>query len=231
MDPTAPKDNPTSATPQTQGQGPNAAPPAVSTNPWSSQPPPIAEAPPASGGTGQIQTGQFVSVGGDTPPPASPASATLPPLPITHPSANGPILGAVPEPNPIPQTPQPPLSPLPNTLPAEPEFAPNQPNPTPYAPPPNTPNAQSSQGGSKLKSLKLIAIIAGILVLVAIIGVLVWFFVINGKSNQAASTQNTGTNVTEQLPLPKIDKGGFGDLPQATASAQATGSATPSANR
>ncbi|MDO8487258.1 MAG: hypothetical protein Q7S45_03120 [Candidatus Curtissbacteria bacterium] len=227
MDPTAPKDNPP--------ESPQATPPAGTAppNPWSTPAEPAAsQAQPSSG---SIEPGQFVAVGGqDSVPPPSPAApvmpptppaATLPPLPEKPPVENSPILGAT----------SPPAAPEPTIPDLNPQPAPSfsgQPNPTPYTPPPSGPQVQmpSSGGISKIKQLRVVIIIAGVLALVIIIAALMWFFVLKPKSNQAVNVQGSGqTDVIEPSPLPKVTQGGFGDLPQSTASSQATKSATPSA--
>lgn len=233
MDPTAPKDNPP--------KSPQAAPPAGAAppNPWSTPTEPTATPTQSSG---PIETGQYVAVGGQdpvapaptpaesvvppmpTPPLPEPPAPTLPPLPENPPMGNGPILGATPPPPPEPalpdlnlQQPAPPFS--------------GQPNPTPYAPPPSGPQSQmpTSGGFSKIKQLRVVIIIAGVLVLVVIIAALLWFFVLAPKSSQPANIQGAGqTEVIEPSPLPKVTRGGFGDLPSSTASSQATKSAAPS---
>ncbi|GEM_PF-5589546 len=227
MDPTAPKDNPTPP------KSPAGAPPP---NPWSQVPEPSV---PQSQTPGSIEPGQFVAVGQDSSPtvsagPKSPPAETLPPLPENPVAENGPILGATPKP-----TAEPTLSdlnslaetqPKPQSAQPPPSFS-GQPNPTPYAAPPSGPQAQTPPGGaSKIKQLKVVIIIVGIVALVAIIAALVWFFVLSPKSNQATKTQSGQTDVIEPSPLPKVTQGGFGDLPQSTASSQATKSATPAAS-
>ena len=83
-----------------------------------------------------------------------------------------------------------------------------------------------------IKKLRIVAIIAGILVLLGAIGALVWFFVIGRAPKQPTQTeaqiQETQAVVEEPTPLPKRTEGGFGTLPglQSTNSAQV---ATPSA--
>lgn len=220
MDPTAPKDNPKSP--------PQSPPAGTGPNPWSQVPEPLV---PQSQTPGTIEPGQFVAVGQDSSPTASAApktasADTLPPLPENPPAGNGPILGATPPPAPEPEPTLADLNPQP-----DPSFS-GQPNPTPYAAPPPGREAQAppSGGASKIKQLRVVIIIVGVVALVAIIAALVWFFVLSPKSSQAPNTQSgPTTDVIEPSPLPKVTQGGFGDLPQSTASSQATKSATPSA--
>ncbi len=76
--------------------------------------------------------------------------------------------------------------------------------------------------------MRVLIIVAGVVVLLAVIGALVWFFILSPK-NQAATTSSGLTEIPEPSPLPKNTGGGFGNLPQATGSGQSTASATPSA--
>lgn len=173
-----------------------------------------------------IQTGQFVVAGGDQAPPPQnfqPEPAAPPPPPPYIPQ----------EPNAaVPQAPAPGPQLAPAFAPTAQQF--QQPDPTPYAPPPPTPGSQqvSAGGGSMIKKLRLVAILAGILVLLGAIGALVWFFVLGRSSQQPtqtqATTQETQAVVEEATPLPRRTEGGFGTLPglQSTSSAQV---ATPSA--
>lgn len=230
MDPTNPKDNSTQPS-QTPDQAP-------STNPWSNTSPA-----PTKGQDSQtpslIQPGQFVSFGKE-PPPASTSpdqtynapvsNSNLPPLPNTPPPSSGPILGATQvrsqAPNPIdippPSTPQftqtPPSSPTPVV----------QPDPTPYVPPQtNQFQPETPPNDSRIKKLRIIAIIVGALVLIAIAGALLWFFVFRPMTNKAAKTQSNeaAAELNEPPPVPKNTQGGFGELPQATAPASSTQSA------
>jgi len=83
-----------------------------------------------------------------------------------------------------------------------------------------------------IKKLRLVAIIAGVLVLLGAIAALIWFFVLGRTSSQPTQaqtpTQETQAVVDVPTPLPKRTEGGFGTLPglQSTNSAQV---ATPSA--
>ncbi len=223
MDPTAPKDNPTSTPP----------------NPWA----PVSE--PTSPNQvqtqqGPIEPGQFVAVGGNAaPPPTTPAASvlpnnppqedTLPPLPQmpVAQTPNGPILGATPPPTTV--TPEPLLPPLPAAPPEPPASQAPQPDPTPYTPPPGSPQIQTPpEGASKIKRLRIILIAVGVLILVILIGALLWFFVLKPKPAANGAQTTSSTDVTEPSPPKKSTQGGFADLPQATApAAQSTTSATP----
>lgn len=174
-----------------------------------------------------IQTGQFVVAGGDQ----APAPQNFPPEP-PQPPAPPPYIPQEPNTT-VPQPPVPEPQPAAAFAPTDQQFQ-SQPDPTPYAPPPPTPGSQqvSAGGGSMIKKLRLVAIIAGVLVLLGAIAALVWFFVLGRSSQQPtqtqATTQETQAVVEEATPLPKRTEGGFGTLPglQSTNSAQV---ATPSA--
>ncbi len=105
---------------------------------------------------------------------------------------------------------------------------PPQPNPAPFTPPiaPGT-QEQSPGDDSKSKMIKIAGIILGVLALLAIIGGLVWFFVINKGSNETVST--TQQNVIEE-PSPAVQnpQAGFNQIPQATDQASPQNSAPPS---
>lgn len=106
-----------------------------------------------------------------------------------------------------------------------------QPDPTPFAPPPPTSSPfPVSGGGSMITKLRLLAIVLGGLVLVGVLGGLAWFFLFNTKKPEV-KTENTQSQAIEiePSPLPKRTDGGFGllpPIPQSTSSAnQATSSA------
>lgn len=170
-------------------------------------------------GDPSIQAGQFVVAGENPAPVSEPA-----PAPASAPQSFEPPPLSQPEPQPVPQQP-------PAYVPTAPQFE-KQPDPTLYAPPPPAPGSQmvSSGGGSAIKKLRLVAIIAGILVLLGAIGALVWFFVLGRASKQPTQSQvqQTQAVVDQPTPLPKRTGGGFGTLPglQSTSAAQ---TATPSA--
>jgi hypothetical protein len=172
-----------------------------------------------------IQTGQFVVAGENAAPAPAPAPQNFQPPP-TAPQPPPYIPQSQPEPQPVPEQPQ-------VYAPPAPQYE-KQPDPTLYAPPPPTPGSQqvASGGGSMIKKLRLVAIIAGALVLLGAIGALVWFFVLGRSSQQPTQSesqvQQTQAVVEEPTPMPKRTEGGFGTLPglQSTNSAQP---ATPSA--
>lgn len=152
--------------------------------------------------------------------PSQPASPqpSLPPLPQTSVGpAPSPVLNFTQEETAVPaQT----LPPIQNAAP----------DPAPFIPPQAAPpSEQESQGMDKIK---LSLIFLGVMVLIALIAFLVWFFVIN-KSNKAAKTEN-GQDITidEPSPLPKRTQGGFGTLPQLSSGTtlNASPSATPNPN-
>src|SRR3989344_5907314 len=165
-------------------------------------------------GDSSIQTGQFVVAGADqaAPPQSFQPENTAPPPPLTPP----PYIPQ--QPNPVseaslPESQSAPL-PTPSYAPTAQQFQ-SQPDPTPYAPPPPVPGSQqvSAGGGSMIKKLRIVAIIAGILVLLGAIGALVWFFVIGRAPKQPTQTeaqiQETQAVVEEPTPLPKRTEGGF----------------------
>lgn len=115
--------------------------------------------------------------------------------------------------------PQPPPSP-PSQTPGAP--APNfsQPDPTPFSPP--APAGVNPDGESKTGKLKLILIVLGLLVLLATVGGLLWFFVLGKRIQEATKTENPEDSVAveeEPSPITKRTTGGFGELPSATAGA------------
>ncbi len=179
-----------------------------------------------------------------TPPPPSfikpPQQPTpTPPLPSPPPSPQGfnlghagPVPGIQPDdtlanhkPNePSPQVP--PLPPLATMNAAQPAT----PDPTPYAPPGNQ-SQPPQEGPSKIKNFRMIAIIGAGALLVAIVGALVWFFLLGNKNSQPAPTATTNqTNVQEPILPPANPSSGFASLPQASQSATksaATSSPSP----
>lgn len=149
-----------------------------------------------------------------------------------------------------PQSPPPQLSPLPQTsvspppspiinlaqeetaVPAQtlPPIQNTAPDPTPFVPPQAAPPSEQNSPG--MDKIKLILIILGVMVLIALIAFLVWFFVIN-KSNKAAKTENDqDITIDEPSPLPKRTQGGFGTLPQSSSGAtlDASPDTTPNPN-
>lgn len=206
MDPTAPKDN-------NNNQG---------TNPPSPSP---------------IQPGQFVVAPREdiTPPPPSepeqpPQESPQPSQPaspakrgeFTQPPASpGESLGG-----PSPKEPAPSKEPAPL-------FAQDQPNPTPFVaptPPPEMAQEKDTPPPSKIQRARKILIIVGILLLVAILGAIVWLFIVGRSREQPAKTQSQEVSTSQepsQPPIPKRTTGGFADLPAATRESQATASASP----
>ena len=201
----------------------------------SQNPQPPGEKPPAPN---PIEPGQFVVAGEDhtSPPKPAPISQNSPSAPALDPGL-GHIDPPPPQPaaNQMPARPQPGLNlagapppqnfPPPNPAPQEPAF--EQPNPAPYTPPPPTTSSAPPEGSSKIKSLRMFAIIAGVLVLLAVIGALVYIFVF-AKKPEAATTTSTNQAIEEPSPTPARAGPGFGDLKETPN--QATRSATLSAS-
>ena len=79
---------------------------------------------------------------------------------------------------------------------------------------------------SKIGKLRTFAIIVAILVLLALVAGIFWFFIINKKEEPVKTQTSPEEQVDEpQLP-PKRTDGGFADLPEATL--EATPEVTPS---
>ena len=148
------------------------------------------------------------NTGQQMPPPPGPVGSQLagesPPMPQNDPAAVNPQFAA----------PTPAFSAPVNT---------QQPDTTPFAAAPGAPMGPQAQGSqvppdsdSKMAKLKIVAIIAAILILVAIIVALVWFFVLNKKSNDQVNINTQQTQVEEPtIPSPQTESG-FGDIPPAT---------------
>ncbi len=120
-------------------------------------------------------------------------------------------------------TPPPPPPPTPPT-PQQPD-QPMQPDPTPFAGPGQIPNTPVSPQppGSKMKKIKLFVIVIAVLVLIGIVAAVAWFFVLQKpQAPESAKTQDT-QQVVEPTSTPQLPTGGFGQLPQATNGAEASG--------
>lgn len=176
-----------------------------------------------------IEPGQFVvapPVSPDTSVGGSAPDTTLPPPPQPEPSQEIPLQS--PQPTPLASDTEPVPAPEP-----EPLFAQNQPNPTPFVAPtssPETAQAQADQPLSKIQRARKILIIVGIFLLVAILGAIVWLFIVGRSREQPAKTQSQEVSPGQepsQPPIPKRTAGGFADLPAATRESQATASASP----
>jgi len=224
MDPTAPKDNSLANDPQNPIQPGQFV---VAGEDNSLSPKPKAPAP--------ISKPQF-----KTPPPSPPIpnptnipqgpppSITTPPV-VPPPS---PKIEAMPKMTPVPPVPPaspPPPSPAPQTPSVSAEPAASQPDPTPFVPP-SVPDQQAmgtpTQGPSGIGRLRIIAIVLAVLVLVALIAGVFWFFVLGKRGQEPVKTQSAPEEqVEEPSSPPKRTNGGFGDLPQATS--EATPAATP----
>lgn len=107
-----------------------------------------------------------------------------------------------------------------------------QPDPTPFVPP----NLQSTpQGFSKppgrIKNLRVVIIIFGIIILLIIIGVIAWFLFSANKSEEAAKTQSEQSSqpAISQPPIPARTRGGFSELNATASSAIPTQESTPAA--
>jgi len=99
-----------------------------------------------------------------------------------------------------------------------------QPDPTPFTGPTQQATVPTQQSpGSKIKKMKLIAILIAVLILIGIVAAVAWFFILNKKqvNTQSAKTQNV-QETTEPTPSPQNPTDRFGNLPQATESVQAS---------
>lgn len=161
-----------------------------------------------------IQPGQFVVAGDDSQAQQAPTSA---PAPIA------------PQP---PQTPTPPAVSLAgqrqeSAIPLVPPSASQagasaQPDPTPFTAPnvgqQSAPENAKASGGSKSKGILLVV---AFIALLAIIGAVVYFFVLPKLKGNSAKTQtSTDVQIEEPSPPPPKTGSGFGDIPQSTESAQ-----------
>lgn len=179
-----------------------------------------------------IEPGQFVVAGED---PTQVVSQPAPQQPLAA-SQTPPVQDVSPKPGfslaqdknlaqsyPTPPPPPPPTPPPP-PIPQQPD-QPMQPDPTPFTGPGQTPPYPTSPQppGSKMKKIKLFVIIIAVLVLIAIVGAVAWFFVLQKpQTPQSAKTQDI-QQVIEPTPTPQLPTGGFGQLPQATNGAEASG--------
>lgn len=243
MDPTAPpgnsngNDNPTGPVTTEPINPPSAAPPrpqGISATALDPNDPLVGQNPPQNPVDNSILPGQYVVSGAsENPPPASsnPFAAPIPapaePFAQPLPSVQTPLAGEVPAaPPPLPPTPTAP----PESI-AETSTSTAQPDPTPYTPPPASASAQSANGGQMIKKLRLVAIVLGVVVLLIVVGLLVWFLVLskNGQAPTKVENEPVSTLVVEPTPVPQKPGAGFSSLPalpQSTSSAsQATSSA------
>ncbi len=181
-----------------------------------------------------IEPGQFVVAGSD---PATPSQPQVAPSAVQQ-TPSGQAPQAMP-----PQEPRPGFS-----LAQDKTLAQSFPTPPPQSPPPPPPQPQSDMAmqpdptpftgpnqqttvptqqppGSKMKKIKLFVIIIAVLVLVGIVAAVAWFFILNKPqaASQSAKTENTQETI-EPTPALQTPTGGFGNLPQATDSVQASGS-------
>lgn len=205
-----------------------------------------------TGADSQIQPGQFVSIGEDqttTPDVAagqSPQSAAQPQS-VTDAKTSNPQVAApnlastqadpatqtdpgfvsqsssIPQPETSPQTPPTGQSSGTSQLAG---VSSGQPDPTPYVPPPAQPLQVPPETPSKIRLLKKLAIVVGIVLLIAIIVVVAWFFVLGKKTQEPVRTEAI-SEVDEPSPLPKRTNGGFGELPPATSEASPSAFPTP----
>lgn len=179
-----------------------------------------------------IEPGQFVVAGEDVSQGTSqPAPQQVPPV-QTPPQASAPRPGfsLAQDKNLAQSYPTPPPPPPPPPPPAQPAIPPQhdqpmQPDPTPFAGPGQIPNTPLSPQppGSKMKKIKLFVIIIAVFVLIGIVAAVAWFFVLQKpQTPQSAKTQDT-QQVIEPTSTPQLPTGGFGQLPQATNGAEASG--------
>lgn len=218
--------------------------PTFGTNPIGTPDPqaPVPNLDPASGepANPNVQPGQYVVAGEDAQGQQHPQD---PPHPLDQPTFTAPTsapIGAPPAPAheavPTPpmsgfniastqttpnvaqdptltqQTQAPSSAPSPSGLPP---IDTNQPDPSPYTPPPPTQD-HLPDGESKLKKFRTVFIILAIVLLLGIIAGIAYFFIF-GKTNKAVQTGNTQT--VEEPPLPAGGDKGFADLPSATSEA------------
>lgn len=185
-----------------------------------------------------IEPGQFVVAGGEpaSPPgqpinqPAQQPQSPPQPRPGFSLAQDKNLAQSFPTPPPQPPQPQsPPPQPQIPPQPPQPE-TPMQPDPTPFNGPnqPASAPAQQQPPGSKMKKIKLLVIIVAILILIGIVAALAWFFILNKpQTAQTVKTENT-QELIEPTPTPQAPStGGFGNLPQATDSVQASESGQP----
>lgn len=97
-----------------------------------------------------------------------------------------------------------------------------QPDPTPFTAPgavqPGTQETAKSGGGSKIKG---VVIALAVIVLLAIIGAVVYFFVLPNLKGATSKTQtSTDVVVEDPSPPPPNTGNGFGDIPESTTSVQ-----------
>ncbi len=108
--------------------------------------------------------------------------------------------------------------------PAMPPSLGQQPDPTPFTPPP-APSSPSAAGDSKFGKVKIIGIAAGIISLIIIIAALVWFFVLNKQPTQPA-TDITNQVIDEPSPLHQ-PSGSFSQIPESSGQASPAQSPSP----
>ncbi len=188
-----------------------------------------------------IEPGQFVVAGADPVPPqpqpappaqqapiGQPQQPASPPQPMSPPqprpgfslAQDKNLAQSFPTPPPQPQVPSPPPPP-----PPQPDMT-MQPDPTPFTGPGQQGSVPTQQPpASKMKKIKLIVILIAVLILIGIVAAVAWFFILNKPQTTAQNvkTQNVQETI-EPTPLPQTPTNGFGNLPQATDSGQASAS-------
>lgn len=155
-----------------------------------------------------IQPGQFVSVGADEGVFKQPPVTPMQTQPLENPIQAAPSF-------PPSQQPEPQMA---QNVPQMPEqFPPQQPNPTPFAPPLSTSQPEQSGPPSTISRMRIILIIVGFIVLIALIGVAVWLFILpRMQNNQSNKITTEETPIEAPSPPPPRTTGGFSDLPSAT---------------
>lgn len=176
-----------------------------------------------------IEPGQFVVAGEDSnqntsqpapgQPPLAPQvpSQAVPPQPGLSLAQDKNLAQSYPTP--------PPLPPPPPSMPPQQPDQPMQPDPTPFTGPGQALSSPASPQppGSKMKKIKLFVIIIAVIILIGIVAAVVWFFVLQKpQAQQSAKTEDT-QQVIEPTSTPQTPTGGFGQLPQATSGAEASG--------
>lgn len=99
--------------------------------------------------------------------------------------------------------------------PGQPDPAPFAQQPSPIGPPPGGMQAPQDSGSNKIK---IILIAAGVISLIIIIAVLVWFFVLNKQSTETNSTSTQEVEIPS--PATQTQGPGFGTIPESTEQGQ-----------
>lgn len=251
MDPTSPKNNPSSPLPNSgpsvdpiapTAKSPVSTPPPMPSNVWSPMEQPQSGGPQPTiipDGAGPIEPGQFVQSGDDTPISSSQG------LNLSSSAGNQPIVPPAQTPDLSPhvdytdsqltsssskdQLITPPSNssqgaPEPVLPPQSPLTGNSQPDPTPFTQPSpgSSDSGFSKPPGGGIKKLRLVIIILGIVTLVLIIGAIAWFFFLSKPGNEAAKTENQ-TQESPAVSQQPIPKRGQGGFDQIQNTATSSG--------